>query len=225
MQGCCDQNILVSPLFYVKYVLGTDDGAKGREAEVSIAWMKTLGIGFINLSGPGSTEPYKDFRNFTKYDGFLPERWRDGGDVIYEVPQHSSSLAHIVTRDEIVREKPINGVEIEPLRAYLRALDDPARPEASFEWVGNREARIRGTFRPEDLLSVQISYHKGWRAEGPAKISKDAIDLMVVEPHCTGACEVRLIFDGGTEYRVLRYVCGVAWLGLMVLLISGWRRT
>ena len=78
------------------YEIGSDDGAGNRAAAISIAWLKTMGVKYVALSGPLSTEEYKTTHHPHKFDGILPKRWQDGDDAIFEVPGRRNSLAHWV---------------------------------------------------------------------------------------------------------------------------------
>ncbi len=224
VHGCCDQNMLTTALPAAIYVIGSDDGAGDRGAEISIAWLEVLGARFVAVSGPVSTDVYKDFRHWQKFDGLLTERWRMYDDVIYEVPQASDSLAHAVRPEELVARMPENGLDIAPLEPYRAAIEDAARPEAAFAWVNTHEAVIHGTLPEGWLYSVQIPYHAGWRAEAdgsPAAVGRDGIGFLTLRPECSD-CEVRLTFDGGTEARLLRVAAIVAWIGVIFWMV--WRR-
>jgi hypothetical protein len=215
--GCCDQNSIELIPFYAKYAIFTDDSIQDQAA-VSIAWMKAFGIHYFNIAGDDSTDAYRGFRHPKKFEGVLPVRFRGAGETIYEVPLVSTSLAHYVSPDEVVRRVPKHGADMEPLTRYLAALDDASRSRAQFEWVGSREAVIRGNVPPGNLISVQVSYHPGWTAStknGPATVSRDELGMVVVDPHCNGNCEVRLFFDGGVERKVLRVLSIATWLALI----------
>jgi hypothetical protein len=219
--GCCDQNALTTAIPIARYVIGTDDGAGDRGAEISIIWLQVLGARYVAVSGPISSDVYKDFRDPLKFDGLLEERWHEYDDVIYEVPLGSDSLAHAVRPEELVQQMPSNGVDIDPLLRYRAALLDPERPAAEFAWRGTKEAVIRGALPAGSVFSVQIPYHFGWRAEtasGPARLGKDAIGFLTVAPDCEGSCEVRLVFNGEPERTALRAVSVAAWLAVGVWL-------
>jgi hypothetical protein len=77
------------------------------------------------------------------------------------------------------------------------------------------EARIEAAVTASQLVSVQVSYAPGWRAEAngePARVRRDALGLTIVEPNCNGACTILLSYDGGAERRWTRVaqIVGVA---------------
>lgn len=111
------------------------------------------------------------------------------------------------------------GWNVEPVRRYVAALDNPDRPLAPFTWRGNGRAQIVATLRPEHLLSVQVSYHPGWHAEvsgEPRRIFSDGIGLIAIEPRCAGPCLVELHYDGGLEMKLARFA---SWMALLAMLL------
>lgn len=190
------------------------------DGERCARWLRVYGIDAIVVSGPETRDAYRDYRDAEKFRGVLAELWRSGGDAIYGVPRRRSSLAHVVRREEIVSRAPYNIEDIEPILAYEAALEDERRAPARLAWRGPAEAVVEAELRPGEVLSVQVSYHPGWRAavEGVAvPVRSDGLGLMVVEPHCSGPCAVRLKFDGGAEMWLARWaqaaavVAGLLW--------------
>jgi hypothetical protein len=227
--GCCDQNVLLvraGPI--AKWEIGSDDAAGSRGAEMSIAWMQTLGAHYVAVSGPQSTDVYKEFLHPHKFDGILQQAWRDGDDVIFAVSPQESSLAHVVRPEESIRVLPENGVDVAPLARYRAALLDPAHPKAAFVWMDTSHALIRGNVPHGYLLSIQVPYHFGWRATASGqgvRVGSDALGLMQLSPDCDGPCEVELVFDGGVERRMLTSLTVLAWTMGVVLLIFLHRRS
>jgi hypothetical protein len=218
--GCCDQNHLIHSTPYAHYLLYSDDHAGDRMTEASIAWLQVLGVRYVAVNGPGSLEPYQPWLHPKKLDGVLPERWRSGGDVIYEVPGPHASLVHAVRPEELPLRDPMHGLDLEAFAAYREAITDAGRPQAKLSWESENDVRIDGKLRKGYLYSVQVPYHEGWRADS-AEVRSDPMGFLVVAPQCDGPCEVRLHFDGGTEYRVLKTVSALAWIGLVIWLWRG----
>jgi hypothetical protein len=188
------------------------------DGERCAGWLRAYGIDAIVVSGPGTADAYRDYRDAGKFEGVLSERWRRGGDVIYEVPRRNPSLAHVIPRRAVVGRAPVNIEDVEPILAYEAALEDPALPPARFEWRGTRAAAIEAVATPDEVISVQISYHPGWRATSngrPVRLLADGLGLMVIEPGCAGACRVELVYDGGLEMKLAKWV---RFLALAVLL-------
>jgi hypothetical protein len=193
----------------------------GDRQDTMLAWLKAFGIGAIVGGGPKSREVYHPYAHPEKFDG-LPEIWRDGPEVVYAVPRRRTSLAHAMLPSDLPQERP-PAYYAKPLDHYLAALDDPALPDASFTWRGAGAASIAGTFAPEQVLSVQVTFDKGWRATvggEPRRILQDKIGLIVVEPRCSGPCVVELSYDGGIEQQAARWLSAAALLAGIVVIIK-----
>ena len=209
--GCCMQGLIHRGSAWAHYEVGSDDGAGDRAAEVSLAWLQALGVTLIAVNGPNSTDAYHDYHHVLKFDGVLRERWRDGGDVIYEVPQRGG-LVHVVERNELVQHYPASLIDINALRPYIAAIQNPDRPRMDARWVSPSHATFSAILKPVHFISVQVAYHPGWRAEANgvrAPIHADALGFIAIEPSCAGPCRVSLIFDGGTELLAMRLLQGL----------------
>jgi hypothetical protein len=184
-----------------------------QDARVSLAWLEAYGAGAIAVSGPHSDEFWKPFAHPAKFEGRLPVLWREGDVTIYQVPQRSSSLAHVLGESAILTSIP----SLETLERYAAALNDPTLPPARFQWDGRNRIHIRSMASPEQVISIQVSYNSGWRAKvngQAANLRRDALGLMWLQPECHGACNVDLEYRGSWELRLCRYV---SILGLFAL--------
>ena len=199
----------------------------GDKQAVALAWLKAFGCDAIVGDDPASGEVYHPYAHPERLHG-LPELWRDGPEVIYAVPRRGS-LAHPMRSSSLVREVPV-AYDPKALGPYLAALDDPSLPAATFRWQDPARAIIEADLRPEDVLSVQITWDQGWRATvngKPRRVWGDKLGQVVVEPRCTGACAVELQYDGGLELGFARWAsmlalaAGGLWIGLAATV---WRR-
>jgi len=219
LAGCCDQSVEPYQARVAQYVFHTDDHAGSRAAEISLAWLQAYGVQQVAVAGPRSTEPYHAMAHPWKFEGKLEELWRDGmDDIIYRVPQRSRSLAHIVRPGELVLTPPANGLDIAPLAPYLKAIEDPDRPEAAMQWLSNHEVRIMAPMKPGELLSVQIAYDPNWEARvaGTRRPTRaDQLGLLVIESQCDHNCEVHLTYSGGLEMQIMRALSAVCWIGAL----------
>ncbi|MGH9664729.1 MAG: hypothetical protein ACRD9L_09930 [Bryobacteraceae bacterium] len=121
----------------------------------------------------------------------------------------------MIEPEQQVRRTPIHGLDVDPLRPYVAALDDPRLPEAEMRWLNGHEIRISTRATPRELISVQTSYAPGWRAWANglrAPVHSDALGLLVIEPHCAGPCVVDLAYTGVLETGWLRAGQGIALL-------------
>jgi hypothetical protein len=193
----------------------------GDRQDTMLAWLKAFGIGAIAGGGPKSREVYHPYAHPEKFDG-LPEIWRDGPEVIYAVPRRRTSLAHAMLPSDLPQVRP-PAYYAKPLEHYLAALDDPALPDASFTWRGTGAASIAGTLAPEQVLSVQVTFDKGWHATvggEPRPVLQDKLGEVVIEPRCSGPCVVELSYDGGIEQQMARWLSAVALLAGIVIVIK-----
>jgi len=226
MGGGFDPGVINPVLSSVSYQILSGENAGPREGEIAALWLKAFGVDAISVSGPNSREAYRDYRNPRKFEGVLPEAWRDADDVIYSVPRRSASLVHVIRPADLVQRAPVHGLDVEPIRGYVAALEDSSLPLATFEWRNHHSATITAPLEKDQVLSVQVSYHHGWRASvdgQPRRVYGDNLGQMVIEPDCQGHCTVELLYDGGTEMllcRVLSWSClglGLFWSGWGIL--------
>lgn len=187
------------------YIVYSGQNAGDRDGPISVFWLKAFGCGAITVAGPGSKDHYHAIRNPKKFDGLLPMVWRLGDDYVYQVPLRSTSLAHVIPASAVVARQPIHGLDIAPAQAYVAALDDPTLPIAQLTWENPDRAGISATLAPTQVISVQETYDPGWRAVVAGKrvpVHSDKLGMIVIEPNCTGPCQIDLAFTGGPERTV-----------------------
>jgi hypothetical protein len=227
LHGGHNQHSVSSMAPMVDYTIRTGANAGPRDAEYSVFWLKTFGARTIAVSGPESTEYYRALLNPSKFEGILPVLWREGGDVIYEVPGRTASLAHMMPAAAVPSRAPIHGLDIAPVEAYVKAMDDPAYPPATFEWEGMSKARIRANVARGQVVAAQVTYEQGWEAWANGKRQKvrgDAIGQMVIEPDCEGPCEISLEYTDGTESVITRAMSLSAMMAATVFALLERRR-
>jgi len=225
--GGFDQGRVNRVIDRVQYQIYSADGAGDKAAEIATLWFRAYGVHAVTVGGANSKEEYKPFRRPDVFAAALPEAWRDGGDAVYLVPQRSASLAHAVGRQSLVRDRPENGIDIQQTQIYVQALEDPGFPSADFRWTSRHSAEIQASLRPDDLLSVQITYHPGWHAVvngASRKVFGDGLGQLVVEPNCDGHCVVELVYDGGVEMLTARITSWSALAGCLLWIAASWRR-
>ncbi len=217
IDGGFAQGVTIPVYFEAKYEITTGEAAGSHAAEIAILWFKALGVQAVAVSGPGSTEVYKDFRNPKEFEGILQPLWRDRGDVLYRVGT-SRSLAHVVSAGDLVTRTPATGIDVEPLRAYVTALENPSNPAAPLEWTSLHSATIKTNLAPNSVVSVQISWSPGWHAHwnGRAlRVFKDGLGFMYLVPGIAGPATISMDYDGGTEMIAAR------WISLVTLVLLG----
>jgi len=191
-----------------------------KELRNSLAWLKAFGVGVVTIPGKNSDEYWKGFTHPETFEGVLPVVWQWRGVVMYRVPLREAALAHMVPESVIVRRVPRAPDDTKDVERYVAGLDDSSLPVTSFDWEGRNRIRIRTTGIPGGVVSVQETYHPGWRATvagKPRNIYKDGLGLMWLRPDCNGACEIVLDYDGGWELRLCRWLSCLAVAALAIV--------
>jgi hypothetical protein len=158
--------------------------------------------------------------------------WHDEDDTIFGVPQRTLSLARVIPHDAEVMRQPIHGLDTEPARAYVAALDDTGLPLADLKWQSPTRATIQTSMQSGQLISVQETFMPGWRAtvSGHAvPVHGDKLGLIVIDPACNGPCQINLEFGVLPEGWVCRVLSALVTLIAITALVrqrlSASRRT
>ena len=224
LTGCCPQGVLNQTARVADYGIMTDLTAENRAFENSLLWFKALGVRAVAVSGPRSTEVYKPFYHPHKFDGRLPVLWREGDDVIYEVPWRYYSLAHAMEPGDLVERTLRHGVDTDPLVPYVAAIERPEAPPLQVRWPDNETIVITGNLKQGQIVSVQENAHPGWHAAvgGSARrVFTDKLGLLAVVPNCSGNCTIELHYDGGLEMRVAHWINRAAIAGSLLWVLLG----
>jgi hypothetical protein len=174
-----------------------------RDMEICAVWLKSLGAHAFSVPGPLSDPYYQPFTNPERFEGHFPVLWHESDTTIYSVPTRSKSLAHVVPASSLVQHFPVNGLDIDEMKRYVAALEDPALPDAPFQWLNRHSASIQAKVEAGQVVSIQERYMPGWTAVvngQPQKVERDGLGLMVLRPACND-CRVTIAYDGGLQWR------------------------
>lgn len=221
--GCCDQGIPNQEYRIAVYTIYTGQNASARDAEISLLWLRAYGANAIGTTGPNSTEFFKPYWNWKKFDGVLPELWRQGENVVYRVPRKSTDPVRVIPKSAITPRAPENGLDIQPIQPFVSALEDPAMPTARFRWVNRHEALIDTETSAGQVIFLQISHDPGWKAieDGIVlPVRADPLGMSYVEPVTRGPVHLQLLYDGGAEVRLTRIFLAVGLLMVAVLVFT-----
>jgi hypothetical protein len=205
------------------YAIYTGQNAGARDAATSILWLKAFGTTNISVPGTDTKELLRPFVNPLKFDGLLPVLWREDGDTVYRVPMPSRALAHVIPESAVVARTPVNGLDTEPAVAYVAALDDASLPQALIRWITPAHAVIQASLTHGQLLSVQVTWDRGWQARSAGHsvaVRKDGLGLMILEPNCEGACEVDLVYGATGETWFCRVASALISFALIAMLCN-----
>lgn len=198
----------------VDYGIPYTQGDGARTAQ----WLEVYGVDMVLAGGPGTRDWFPIWQDGRKFAGVLDERWREGDDAIYRVHRRNRSLAHVVPTEAIVPRAPENVTDVEPIEAYLAALDAAIGTE--FEWRGTDEATVRAGFEPGQALSVQITFDARWEARCDGRrleTRADGLGQMVVLLVESGPCAIELAYRPTTFYRWVAVFALLAGVGALIL--------
>jgi hypothetical protein len=218
MGGGFDQGITDPQLVSANYGITVHSGREW--AEWSVLWLKALGVQAVGVSDARSNQALRSFVDPEIFEGVLEPLRRDDGDVLYRVENRRRSLARVVPRIELVSRTPVSAADVDPLRGYVEALEDPAMPEATLTWTSAHTARIETSLGAGQVVSWQMAWHPGWHARVGGKevpIERDALGMMMIYPRTDGASVIDLQYDGGAEMRIAQWICGIT-----ALVLLGW---
>ncbi len=221
IDGGFAQGVTIPVYLMAKYEIGTGTAAGTHAAEIAILWFKALGVQAVAVSGPGSTEVYKDFHYPREFEGVLQPLWREGGDVLYSVGA-AASLAHVVSGGDLVTRTPVNGIDVAPLRPYVAALENSQYPAASFNWSSLHSARIDTNLPANSVVSIQVSWSAGWHARMNGRalaVHKDGLGFIYLVPNAAGPTVITIDYDGGLEMLAARWISGITLLVLLAACI------
>lgn len=178
--------------------------------EKFVVWMQAVGVDCVLVPGRQSPEFWKPFAKDV-LAGHLPVLWEERDTRLYQIPRVRRTMVHSVPG-------------MIPLEPYVAAIEDPAAPELRMEWVSVNRGLVRGTWRPGDMVLVQMNWHKGWKAHlngVPVPTGADGLGQMVVVPGGTG--ELELVYGGGWESWGTRVASALALL-MLALFRGRWRK-
>jgi hypothetical protein len=217
--GGFDQGIANRTYNLVSYQILSADGAGERAAEIAELWLQAYGVQAIAVGGPGSRGEFKPFRHPEAFAKSFAEATRDGDDAVYWVPGRGTPFARVIGSRSLVRNRPVNGLDIAQLQAYVHALQDPNLAPVTFRWTSRHSAQIQAEVRRQEVISVPLTYHPGWHAfvnGASRRLYGDGLGLAVVDPECNGSCRVELTYDGGWEMRIARIASWASFAGCLI---------
>ena len=186
------------------FVIASGMNTGSRDMEICAVWLKALGAHAFSVPGPLSDPYYRPFPHPERFEGHFPVLWRESDTTIYNVPSRSTSLAHVVPANSLVQHFPVNGLDIDEMKQYVDALEDPALPDAPLQWLNWHTASIQAKLAAGRVVSIQVRYMPGWTAVvngQPQTVERDGLGLMVLKPACSD-CRITIAYDGGLEWRL-----------------------
>jgi len=189
-------------------------------AEVSdwgTVWLTAFGVDAIVVPGNDSPEYWKPlFRGPQAFQGTMSLLWRERDTSIYSVPRHQGGLAHVISETAVIKNPPRDFFDLAQIRTYVAAIES-AHTVAEWRWIDDNHGRVQTSLNPGEVISLQITYHPGWKAFAGGKaasITSDGLAQMVIHADCPEPCEVDLSYDGGWEGKLTRVLSVITILGV-----------
>lgn len=189
------------------------------DATVPPLWYKAYGVDAVIVAGRDSPEFWRPHPHGHQFDGVFPLLWDERDTQIYAVPR-ARTLAHVISQDSLVSRTPASLSDMAQLARYVAAMENADIIPARFQWLRDGRARIHADLGPKQVLSVQVTYHPGWKAKAagrPIPIAKDALGQIVLTPDRPGAYDIELLYGADWEGRLCRILSIGTLLGVAIV--------
>jgi hypothetical protein len=153
----------------------------GTDADISQLWMAALPVRYIVVTGPASTEVYRDFADPRKFDGRLPVVFDERGVRIYEVSRAGDPRLVIARVADVAA--PTSAIDRTAISEYVKRITD-GRASGKLEPRGLGGWRAEVELRDGEQVVLRQAYDTGWRAtvDGrSANVRADPIGQLAIE--------------------------------------------
>jgi hypothetical protein len=153
----------------------------GSDPEIARLWMQALPVRYIVVTGPTSSEVYRDFADPRKFDGRLPVVFDQGGVRIYEVSKVGDPRLVVARVADLAA--PTSAIDRDAISAYTTRIAD-GRAASALEPRGLGGWRAEVDVRDGDQVVLRQAYDTGWRAlvDGrAANVRADPIGQLLVD--------------------------------------------
>jgi hypothetical protein len=207
--------------------MSIDSGINGNSRNViPPVWYKAYGVDAVIVPGRDSPEFWRPHDHPHQFDGVFPIIWDERDTTIYAVPRPARTLAHVIPRDAVVSRAPAAASDTAEAKRYIAAVESAAVPPATFVWLQDSRARIHAILGANQVLSVQVTYHPGWKATTGGRtvpVSKDGLGQMILSPDRPGDYDIGMVYDGGLESKLCRALSVIVWLAFAIA-VCWWGR-
>ena len=158
----------------------------GTDADISELWMAALPVRYIVVTGPSSTEVYRDYADPKKFDGRLPVVFDERGVRIYEVSGTGDPRLVVARVADLA--PPTSAIDRTAISDYVKRIGE-RRPPTRLEPRGFGSWRAEVEIRDGEQVLLRQAYDTGWHAtvDGrPAVVRADPIGQKASE-HGSGA--------------------------------------
>jgi hypothetical protein len=153
----------------------------GSDPDIARLWMQALPVRYIVVTGPASSEVYRDFADPKKFDGRLPVVFDRTGVRIYEVSPVGDSRVVVARIGDLAA--PTSAIDREAISAYTNRIAD-GRAAGALEPRGLGAWRADVDVRDGEQVILRQAYDTGWhaRVDGrAASVRADPIGQLLVD--------------------------------------------
>ena len=153
----------------------------GTDADISQLWMAALPVRYVVVTGPSSTEVYRDYADPKKFDGRLPVVFDERGVRIYEVSRVGDPRLVVARVADLAA--PTSAIDRTAISDYVKRIAD-GRASSTLEARGLGAWRAEVDLRDGEQVVLRQAYDTGWRAtvDGrSAVVRADPIGQLVVD--------------------------------------------
>ena len=153
----------------------------GADADISKLWMAALPVRYIVVTGPTSTEVYRDYADPKKFDGQLPLVFDERGVRIYEVAPVGDSRIVIANVADLAA--PASAIDRTAVSDYVNRVASGRAP-ATLEARGLGAWHAVVDVKAGEQVVLRQAYDTGWHAtvDGRAAVVRaDPIGQLVVD--------------------------------------------
>jgi hypothetical protein len=190
----------------------------GTDADISDLWMGALPVRYIVVTGPDSSEIYRDFADPKKFDRLLPVVFDERGVRIYEVARIGDPRLVVARVADLAA--PTSAIDRTALSEYVKRIAD-GRASSTLEARGLGAWRAEVEVREGEQVLLRQAYDTGWRAKvdgRPATVRADPIGQLMVDVP-PGRHVVELDHGVHTDFiagLAVAFVTALAWLAISV---------
>ena len=153
----------------------------GADADISKLWMAALPVRYIVVTGPASSEIYRDYADAKKFDGQLPLVFDERGVRVYEVSRTGDPRLIVARVTDLAA--PTSAIDRVAISEYVKRIGDGRAP-IRLEPQGLGSFRAEVEVRDGEQVVLRQAYDTGWRATVDGRSTNpraDAIGQLIVD--------------------------------------------
>jgi hypothetical protein len=153
----------------------------GTDADISKLWMAALPVRYVVVTGPASSEIYRDYADPKKFDGLLPVVFDERGVRVYEVSRTGDPRLMVARVTDLAA--PTSAIDRVAISEYVKRIGDGRAP-IRLEPQGLGSFRAEVEVRDGEQVVLRQAYDTGWRATVDGRSTNpraDALGQLIVD--------------------------------------------